>query len=59
MCVAVAHSLTVTLLQLTGARLTLRRDPARAEAALAEAECIGRQSLADIRRSVGLLKKRG
>jgi signal transduction histidine kinase len=52
----IAHSLTVTLLQLTGARRVLRSDPDRAAEALAEAERIGRESLLDIRRTVGLLK---
>jgi signal transduction histidine kinase len=51
----IAHALTVTMLQITGARHVLRRDPEAADAALAEAERLGRQSLADIRRTVGLL----
>jgi len=51
----VAHSLTVTMLHLTGARLSLRSDPDEAEAALEEAERVGRQSLADVRRTVSLL----
>src|SRR5919198_1535092 len=51
----IAHALTVTMLQITGARHVLRRDPVRADAALAEAERLGRQSLSDIRRTVGLL----
>jgi signal transduction histidine kinase len=54
----IAHSLTVTMLHLTGARLTLEHDPAataEAIAALAEAERAGRQSLNEIRRTVGLL----
>jgi signal transduction histidine kinase len=51
----VAHSLAVTMLHLTGARLALRRDPKEAEAALLEAERLGRESLAEIRRTVGLL----
>jgi signal transduction histidine kinase len=50
-----AHSLAVTMLNLTGARLALRRDPAEAEAALWQAEKSGRQSMADIRHAVGLL----
>jgi signal transduction histidine kinase len=52
----VAHSLAVTMLHLTGARHILLRDPLRAEQALAEAERLGRQSLADVRRTVGLLQ---
>src|SRR6266498_3027999 len=51
----IAHALTITLLQITGARHVLFRDPASANAALGEAERLGRQSLADIRRTVGLL----
>jgi len=53
----IAHSLTVTMLHLTGARLTLQNDGDTEEAiaGLAEAERLGRQSLADIRRTVGLL----
>src|SRR5207244_4191258 len=51
----IAHSLAVTMLQLTGARLALERDPADAAQALLEAERLGRQSLAEIRRTVGLL----
>jgi signal transduction histidine kinase len=51
----VAHSLAVTMLNLTGARRALARDPMEADAALRQAEESGRQSLADIRRAVGLL----
>jgi signal transduction histidine kinase len=54
----IAHSLTVSMLHLTGARLTLEHDPsatAEAMAALAEAERAGRQSLHQVRRTVGLL----
>jgi signal transduction histidine kinase len=54
----IAHSLTVTMLHLTGARLTLEHDPratTEAMAALEEAERLGRQSLTEIRRTVGLL----
>ena len=43
------------MLQLTGARLALERDPADAARALAEAERLGRQSLAELRNAVGLL----
>jgi signal transduction histidine kinase len=51
----IAHTLAVTMLQLTGARLALERDPADAARALAEAERLGRQSLAELRKAVGLL----
>jgi signal transduction histidine kinase len=55
----IAHSLAVTMLHLTGARLALRRDPEEAEGALIEAERLGRESLAEIRRTVGLLTPEG
>ncbi len=55
----VAHSLAVTMLHLTGARLALQRDPKEAEEALLEAERLGRESLAEIRRTVGLLAPEG
>lgn len=52
----VGHSLTVVLLHVTGARRALRRNPESAEEALASAEKVGRDSLAEIRRSVSLLR---
>jgi signal transduction histidine kinase len=55
----IAHSLAVTMLHLTGARLALKRDPKEAEAALLDAERLGRESLAEIRRTVGLLAPEG
>jgi signal transduction histidine kinase len=55
----VAHSLAVTMLHLTGARLALHRDPKEAEEALLQAERLGRESLAEIRRTVGLLAPEG
>jgi signal transduction histidine kinase len=55
----IAHSLAVTMLHLTGARLALGRDPKEAESALLEAERLGRESLAEIRRTVGLLAPEG
>lgn len=51
----IAHSLTVTLLHVSAARLAVRDRPEDAVAALAEAERLGRRSLADVRRAVGLL----
>lgn len=54
----IAHSLTVTMLHITAARLALGDDPpdvAEALGGLAEAEVQGRRSLTDIRRTVGLL----
>jgi signal transduction histidine kinase len=52
-----AHTLAVTMLQLTGVRLLLQRSGAdpRAVEALGEAERLGRQGLDDVRRTVGLL----
>lgn len=52
----VGHSLTVVMLHITGARHVLHTDPDEAELALAQAEEAGRQSLAEIRRTVGLLR---
>jgi signal transduction histidine kinase len=52
----VAHSLTVVMLHLTGARRALATDPARAEEALARAEEVGRESLDSVRQVVGLLR---
>ncbi len=53
----IAHSLTVTLLHVTAARhaLTTDSDVEEAVDALADAERLGRQAMADIRRTVGLL----
>lgn len=53
----IAHSLTVTLLHVTAARhaLTSDRDVDEATDALVDAERLGRQAMADIRRTVGLL----
>jgi len=53
-----AHALALTVLHLTGLRMRVLReggDPAFVES-LAEAERLGRQSLDDVRRTVGLLK---
>jgi signal transduction histidine kinase len=53
----IAHSLSVTLLHVTGARRALQqdRDVDDAVEALEQAEHLGRQAMADIRRTVGLL----
>jgi signal transduction histidine kinase len=53
----IAHSLSVTLLHITGARRGLQqdRDVDDAVDALEQAEHLGRQAMADIRRTVGLL----
>jgi len=53
----VAHSLTVAMLHLTAARMAVARgDSGEATDALEEAERAGRLSLADVRRTVGLLR---
>jgi signal transduction histidine kinase len=53
----IAHSLSVTLLHVTGARRVLQqsRDVDDAVESLEQAERLGRQAMADIRRAVGLL----
>jgi signal transduction histidine kinase len=53
----IAHSLSITLLHVTGARRALEqdRDIDDAVEALEQAEQLGRQAMADIRRTVGLL----
>jgi signal transduction histidine kinase len=56
----IAHSLSVTLLHVTGARRALQQDRDLddiddAVEALEQAEQLGRQAMADIRRTVGLL----
>lgn len=55
----IGHSLTVSLLHVSSARLALQEDPAEAVAALEEAERLGRQSLAEVRQAVGLLRDDG
>jgi signal transduction histidine kinase len=52
----VGHGLTAVLLQVTSARHVLRRDPASAEQALREAEATGRRSMAELRRTLTLLR---
>ncbi|MQY23299.1 sensor histidine kinase [Nocardia macrotermitis] len=56
----IAHSLSVTLLHLTAARHSLQtdRDVEEAIDALTDAERLGRQAMADIRHTVGLLDQR-
>lgn len=53
----VAHSLTVVVLHVGGARRLLRTDPQAAEGALADAERVCRESLDGIRGVVGLLRE--
>jgi signal transduction histidine kinase len=52
----VAHTLSVTMLHLTAARMAVERAPDRAAAALEEAERQGRAGMGDIRRIVRLLR---
>ncbi len=56
----IAHSLSITLLHVTAARHALQtdRDVDEAIDALTDAERLGRQAMADIRRTVGLLDQR-
>jgi signal transduction histidine kinase len=52
----VAHSLTVSLLHVSGARLALADgDAVEAEESLAEAERLGRAALGEVRQAVGVL----
>jgi signal transduction histidine kinase len=52
----IAHSLAVTMLQLSGARLALEAgETEEAVAALADAEAAGRAAMSEIHRTVGLL----
>ncbi|GAB2487273.1 sensor histidine kinase [Jatrophihabitans fulvus] len=55
----IAHSLTVSLLHVSSARVALVDDPADADRALAEAERLGRASLDEVRHAVGTLRARG
>lgn len=56
----IAHSLAVTMLQMSGARLALAAgDTEEALAALSDAETAGRSAMAEIHRTVGLLGRDG
>jgi signal transduction histidine kinase len=55
----VGHGLAAVMLQITSARHVLRRDPAAAEEALRAAEDVGRRSMQELRRTVGLLRSEG
>jgi len=52
----VARSVAAMVVQAEGARSTLARDPARADAAMASIEDTGRQTLAEMRRILGVLR---
>ena len=51
----IAHSLTVSLLHISAARLAVETDPADAARALGEAERLARHSLDEVRGTMGLL----
>jgi signal transduction histidine kinase len=55
----IAHSLTVSLLHVTAARLAVEHDPDDAARALAEAERLGRESLEEVRSIVGMMRAGG
>ena len=55
----IAHSLTVSLLHIASARMAVRYDPDDAERALAEAERLGRETLDEVRSTVGILRADG
>jgi signal transduction histidine kinase len=52
----VGHGLAAVMLQVTSARHVLRRDADAAEEALQSAEEVGRRSMQELRRTVGLLR---
>jgi signal transduction histidine kinase len=52
----VGHGLAAVMLQVTSARHVLRRDADAAEEALQSAEDVGRRSMQELRRTVGLLR---
>jgi signal transduction histidine kinase len=52
----VGHGLAAVMLQITGARHVLRRDPDAAEEALRAAEELGRRSMQELRGTVALLR---
>lgn len=54
----IAHTLTISLLHVSSARLAVEHDPDDAVRALAEAERLGRESLAEVRLAVGMLHQR-
>jgi len=52
----IGHTLMVSLLHVQSARLAVEHDPADAARALAEAERLGRECLAEVRTTVGMLR---
>ena len=55
----IGHTLTVSLLHVQSARLAVEHDPSDAARALAEAERLGRECLAEVRMTVGMLRQDG
>jgi signal transduction histidine kinase len=55
----IGHTLTVSLLHVQSARLAVEHDPSDASRALAEAERLGRECLAEVRMTVGMLRQDG
>lgn len=53
----VGHGLAAVMLHVTGAQHVLRRDPDAAEEALADAQAVGRRSLQELRRTLGMLRE--
>ena len=53
----IGHTLVVSLLHVQSARLAVEHDPADAARALAEAERLGRECLAEVRGTVGMLRE--
>ena len=53
----IGHTLTVSLLHVQSARLAVEHEPADAARALAEAERLGRECLAEVRTTVGMLRE--
>jgi signal transduction histidine kinase len=52
----VAHSVSAMVVHAAGARRTLRANPARSRESILEVERTGRETLADVRRLLGLLR---
>lgn len=52
----IGHALTVSLLHVSSARLALDDDPAEARQTLSEAERLARESLEEVRATVGLMR---
>jgi signal transduction histidine kinase len=55
----VAHGVVLMVMQAQGARRILDQDPERAREALAAIEATGQTALADMRRSLGILREEG